>query len=426
MPEAAEAVARDSRWPAFFPSPLSLLTVAHDGETAMEREVGASIVNRFPLIVAVSVCRDHLSDRHHTRGSFSALLERAGTLAVQFVAPGPALDAALGAIATLPEHETGRRLAASGLSHRPARGCPSPVLDAAYLVYECRLAAPGKDFDGLPIFPRPFRDVGSHRIYFLEVTAIQLREDIARGQTRIHWRSLPTWEAGKIDRATCNRPTPPEGLYLKSYTPDYRFPVAGTIAFEWDELADGMAIKHLPSLPEGQVEIDNDRARWPAFFPSPLGMITCWGEDGRPNIMPCGSTTVVSRHPMTIAACISYSAINQRYAPRASLRMIEESGWFGCGVGFIDDTVVEAIRYTGTRSLAADPDKARHSGLDVAGGGQTPVLSDLPIHFECQVVDVVRLGTHKMFLGEVRRIAVRRDLTPEQPMCWLPWARLEG
>jgi flavin reductase (DIM6/NTAB) family NADH-FMN oxidoreductase RutF len=37
-------------------------------------------------------------------------------------------------------------------------------------------------------------------------------------------------------------------------------------------------------------------------------------------------------------------------------------------------------------------------------------------------VGEVRLGTHIMFLGEVRRIRVRADVTPNNPMEWCPWA----
>jgi flavin reductase (DIM6/NTAB) family NADH-FMN oxidoreductase RutF len=40
------------------------------------------------------------------------------------------------------------------------------------------------------------------------------------------------------------------------------------------------------------------------------------------------------------------------------------------------------------------------------------------------VVGEVRLGTHIMFLGEVERILVRRDVTPENPLLWCPWAEL--
>src|ERR1022692_2645384 len=58
MPESRDEFAVDSQWPAFFPSPICVISASDGRRTALEREVGASIVNRFPYVVAVSVCRD--------------------------------------------------------------------------------------------------------------------------------------------------------------------------------------------------------------------------------------------------------------------------------------------------------------------------------------------------------------------------------
>ncbi|RYD75665.1 MAG: hypothetical protein EOP84_17960, partial [Verrucomicrobiaceae bacterium] len=324
MPETEEELNADSRWPALFPSPVCLVTT-NDGNTmALEKVVGASIVNRFPYVIALSFCRKHLSGRHHVRNVFMEMLERSGTAAIQYLPPGPDLDAALAAVAEVPDSHTDQRIQHSGLSTRPALTCQAPVLNASYMVYEARLVQPGRDMYGEPIYQEPWVDLGSHRVYFLEITAIQLREDIARGDAQIHWHALPSWtpESPLQVPEKVGEQVSQNGRYQKGYNPQYSFPSAGTIAFEPDELVNGMAVKYLPPLPEDQVEIDNDRARWPCFFPSSAGMITTWTASGQPNLMPCGSTTVLSRHPMIIAACISYAAINVRYAPRASLDQV--------------------------------------------------------------------------------------------------------
>ena len=214
----------------------------------------------------------------------------------------------------------------------------------------------------------------------------------------------------------------PGAGYQKGYTPHYAFPSAGTIAFEADGVTDGMAVKHLPPEAADQVEVDNDRARWPCFFPSSVGMITTWTADGRPNLMPCGSTTVLSRHPLVITPCVGYAAINERYAPRLTLELIRKNRAFGCGVPFISERVIAAIKYAGNVSLQVAGDKVARAGLTVEGGGPAPVLTDLPVHFDCEVLDEVRLGTHVMFLGSVRRIRVRPDVTAANPLEWCPWA----
>ena len=73
LPETPEQLAVDSRWPAFFPSPICFVTTTDGKEVGFEKVVGPSIVNRFPYIAALSFCRESLSDRHHVRGRFAEL-----------------------------------------------------------------------------------------------------------------------------------------------------------------------------------------------------------------------------------------------------------------------------------------------------------------------------------------------------------------
>jgi flavin reductase (DIM6/NTAB) family NADH-FMN oxidoreductase RutF len=416
MPEPLDEVRQDSRWPAFFPSPICFVTTGDGRTSALEKVVGASIVNRFPYVVALSFCKDELSDRHYARRGFCDLLTSSRGAAIQFVAPGPEVDALMDVVARVPDEETAARVARTGLPTRAAQVVEAPVFESAYMVYEATLVDSCSDFLGQEIYDRPWVDVGSHRIYFLEINAIQLREDIACGSRQIKWRSLPAApSADELSPLPANRVV--TGRYQKGYQADYSFPSANTAAFEADEHAHGMAIKHL----DREIELDNDKARWPCFFPQSAGMITARGADGSVNVMPCGSTTVVSRHPMVIAPCISYAQINERYGARASLELIETGGYFGCGVPYVDEVVLDAIRYAGNTSLIDDPNKLENLGLRVGEGEFVPILPDLPITYECEVVDSVTLGTHVMFFGEVRRILVNPSAAAPNALEWCPW-----
>ena len=44
LPERVEDLLQDSRWPAFFPSPISFVTTAAGGQTGLEKVVGASLL----------------------------------------------------------------------------------------------------------------------------------------------------------------------------------------------------------------------------------------------------------------------------------------------------------------------------------------------------------------------------------------------
>ncbi len=427
MPEEDAAVAADDQWPALFPFPSSLVTTTDGERTGLEINVGASIVNRFPYVISLSLCKQNLSERYQNTRTFMEILERGGAVSIQLLPPGAELDRALQVIQSTPETETSNRIAQTGLAVRQAKTNPSAVFQAAYLVFEARLVKPGKDFSGHPIYPQPWVDAGSHRTYLLEINAIQLRQDIAIGKNQILWRNSPGWHPNLEWEQTVfpgNDAIMKKLAYNKIYTPDYVFPSANTIAFESDAVEDGMAIKYLAPLPEDQVEVDNDRARWPSFFPSPMGLITTWVADGVPNLMPCGSTTIISRHPMIVVCCVASSAINERYTARATLEVIRRTKRFGCGIPFVHNAITTAIKYTGNVSHGLDPEKVKNSGLVVMSNEWSPILRALPVHFDCEVIDETPLGTHSMFMGEVRKIWARPDVTPEDPLEWSPWADL--
>lgn len=426
MPETLDALNEDSRWPAFFSSPICLVSTGHGDDALLEKVVGPSIVNRFPYIIALSFCRKKLSNRHYIRSSFMDMIEICGEVSVQFMDPSDQLDRIMSDLSNTDGKEA-LKFSESGASARSGISVDVEAISDAYMVYEGKLVKPGTDFDGTSIFTDPYKDIGSHRVYYFEITAIQLREDIANGETQISWRALADWMPSEdIAKRTLNPVVDryEHSGYTKSFTPNYFFPSKGTIGFVGDGFRDGMAYKFLPPLPENQVEVDNDKARWPCFFPSSLGIITTYNDAGFANIMPCGSTTVISRHPFTVAICVSYVQINDRYAARASLDFIRKQGYFGCGVGYIDDAVTEAILFTGTISMADYPNKANECGLKIEERELAPMISALPIHFECEVVAEQKLGTHVIFFGEVKNILARKDVRVDQPLQWRPWPEL--
>ncbi|MDX2257499.1 MAG: flavin reductase [Hyphomicrobiaceae bacterium] len=435
MPETPAELAADSRWPALFPSALSIVT-ASDGETAaIEKVVGASIVNRFPYTLALSFCRTALSERHYQRGEFMRVVERSGHVAVQFLFPGPGLDRAMAAISSVPESDMAGRLAAAADQYHPALRSAAPVVDGAYLIYEGRFVEPGLDFDGVRVNEAPWVDCGSHRIYLFEIETISLAAEVARGERPIQWRSLPVW-VPPAARPAASRPGPGQTAearrvnrsahlagvgYQKTYRPDYVFPSASTIAFA-GAISGSYAVLDVPPLPPGQSEVDNDQARWPCYFPSSLGMITTRAPDGTLAAFPCGSTAIVARSPLTFAICVSYGRINARYAPRASLDLLRQAGRFGCGMPNYDPAVLEAIAYLGNVSLRDDPDKVENCGLTLIERGAGFGFVELPVHFDCRIVEEVRLGTHSMFLGEVEAIFADARLDAANPVTWCPWA----
>ncbi len=427
MPETEEILAIDSRWPGFFPSAICFVTTTNGSKTALEKVVGATIVNCFPFIVALSFCTKPLSKRHYVREEFMKVLEEGKSVAIQYFEPGECIDKCMDAINSIEDTEIDKRINATGLKTTKAQTNDCKVFTDAYMVYEAKLVKPGKDFEGQKIFEKPYTDFGSHRIFYLEIEAIQLREDICKGESQVHWRSLPLWNPKNELQPKVESVSKPliDVKYQKGYASDYMFPAKSTTAFFYDKIENGMCIKHLPPLPEDQVEVDNDKARWPCFFPSSVGMITTWGEDGTPNLMPCGSTSILIRHPLCIAICVSYAKVNVRYAPRASLDTLLKNKKFICGVPFVNETVINGIKYAGNISSAQDKHKIANAGLAFVSEDEGPLLNALPVHFKCKVVEIVRLGTHFLFLGQTESILVREDVSTENKLNWYSYPDVE-
>ena len=273
MPETAAELAQDSRWPALFPSAICIVTASDGQTTVLEKVVGASIVNRFPYTLALSFCRQPLSDRHYVRSTTMDTIEATGRVAVQFLRPGPALAQAMSAITKFPEDAMAERLRHAGPASCVGSVSKAPILDGAYLVYEGSLVRPGNDFEGNAVNAQPFIDCGSHRIYNFEIDAISLADEVASADRPVQWRSLPVWRgvAPTADDSEHAREDREQRLsrakYVKSYRPDYVFPSPETIAFAGTPNNKGFSELNFEPFVQSQAEVDNDQARWPCFFP---------------------------------------------------------------------------------------------------------------------------------------------------------------
>ena len=142
--------------------------------------------------------------------------------------------------------------------------------------------------------------------------------------------------------------------------------------------------------------------------PTPVGLVSC-AEKGRPEnrdlVTLAWAGTVNSDPPM-----VSVSVRKERY----SHALIAGSGEFV--VNLVDEKLAKATDFCGVRS-GRDLDKAKALGLELvkAEGMETaPRVDGAPVSLSCRVRQVLELGSHDMFLGEVTAVAVRKDLLDEK------------
>lgn len=137
--------------------------------------------------------------------------------------------------------------------------------------------------------------------------------------------------------------------------------------------------------------------------PVPPALVSC-GPKERPNLITVGwCGTVCTRPPM-----VSVSIRPERY----SYGLIRESGVFV--INLPTEALVRAVDWCGARS-GRDHDKfaAMHLHPAPAAGVDTVLLAESPVNLECQVRQVLPLGSHDLFLAEVTAVDVDESLLDE-------------
>ena len=142
--------------------------------------------------------------------------------------------------------------------------------------------------------------------------------------------------------------------------------------------------------------------------PTPVVLVSC-AEKGNPEnrnmVTVAWAGTVNSEPPM-----VSVSIRKERY----SHDLIAGSGEFV--VNLVDEEMAKATDFCGVRS-GRDLDKAKETGLTwlPADGMETaPRVNGAPASLSCNVRQVLELGSHDMFIGEIVAVSVREDLLDEK------------
>ncbi|HAE80442.1 MAG: flavin reductase family protein [Clostridium sp.] len=137
------------------------------------------------------------------------------------------------------------------------------------------------------------------------------------------------------------------------------------------------------------------------LYPVPAVMVTVQDGEGKSNIITIAWTgTVCTNPPM-----LYISVRPERY----SYHMLEETGEFV--VNMTTKKLAKAADYCGVRS-GRDVDKWKETGLtpEKAQAVSVPLIAESPVNIECRVKDVLKLGSHHMFLAEVLAVDVDESL----------------
>ncbi len=127
------------------------------------------------------------------------------------------------------------------------------------------------------------------------------------------------------------------------------------------------------------------------LYPVPVVMVSC-GDMENSNIITVAWTGTINSDP-----AMTYISVRPE---RYSYDIIKESGEFVINV--TTESLAYATDWCGVRS-GKDYDKFNEMGLtrEKAPHLNCPVIAESPISIECKVRDIVKLGTHDMFIAEI-------------------------
>jgi flavin reductase (DIM6/NTAB) family NADH-FMN oxidoreductase RutF len=158
------------------------------------------------------------------------------------------------------------------------------------------------------------------------------------------------------------------------------------------------------------------------LFPTPAAMVSCAGRQGPPNIITIAWIGVVCSEPPILSVSIRPG--------RHSSSMIREAGDFV--VNIPREEQLKELDFCGVAS-GRDVDKFAELGLTPipADTVSAPLIKECPVNLECKVRDILSLGTHDMFLGEIVAVHVDEevrndkgeiDISKLKPIAYCPQA----
>jgi flavin reductase (DIM6/NTAB) family NADH-FMN oxidoreductase RutF len=127
-------------------------------------------------------------------------------------------------------------------------------------------------------------------------------------------------------------------------------------------------------------------------YPTPVALVTCVDEKGKPNIITLAAVGILCGNPPQVGISIRPS--------RYSNRLIRKSREFVVNLPTV--AIVEETDYCGVVS-GRSKDKFAETKLTPieAKKVRPPLIKQCPVNLECRVKDILSLGSHDLFIGEV-------------------------
>ena len=145
------------------------------------------------------------------------------------------------------------------------------------------------------------------------------------------------------------------------------------------------------------------------LYPVPAVMVSCGHYENPGDEAACNIITVAWSGTVCSDPAMVYVSIRPS---RHSYSIIKETGEFV--INLTTSALTRAMDYCGVRS-GREHNKFAEMQLTAqpAETVKAPLISESPVNIECKVTQILPLGTHDMFLAEVKAVRVNEDLLDE-------------
>lgn len=150
-----------------------------------------------------------------------------------------------------------------------------------------------------------------------------------------------------------------------------------------------------------------EKTKWKAgnmIYPLPAVMVSC-GNEADANIVTVAWTgTICTNPPMT------YISLRPS---RYSYNLIKESGYFV--INLTTESIVKETDFCGVKS-GRDVDKFKEMNLTCIRDEEThcPMIGESPVSIVCETVEIKELGSHHMFIANVKAVYVDESYMDEK------------
>lgn len=141
------------------------------------------------------------------------------------------------------------------------------------------------------------------------------------------------------------------------------------------------------------------------FSPAPILVVGTYNTDMQPNVMTAAIGGLVSGAPAAIGVCLRKATLTYE-------NIIRNKAFT---VNIPSEDYVKEIDYFGISS-GRDNDKFLATGLTAVKGNyvDAPYVEEFPINLECKLIQIVDLGFHTQFIGEIVDVKVNEEMLNEK------------